>query len=257
MKSFSIYKSLIIFLCLLGTSSHARVLELSATVISNNEKIITSRYMGFVKSVRVSEGQRVKKNELLYEIDSSDIDSKKEQALLHVQIYSNQFLNVKLNHERYKRLYKKGLVSRFDLEQIELNYNNLKNTIAIAKISLKEINNQYKYLQIKAPNDGIIIEKNIKTGEMAIPGSPAFILSDLSALKIQAEITESDLKDIYLQQEATIFIPSLEYESKAKVSAIIPSSNPMTHTFTIKIDFLSNEKIYPGMYAKVRLKIKE
>lgn len=256
MKNKLLYQVLII-LFILTSITNARILELSASVISDNEKIITSRYMGFVKTVNVSEGQRVKKGELLYAIDSSDIDIKKEQALLNIQIYSNQFSNVKLNYERYKRLYKKDLVSRFDLEQIELNYNNLKNTLAIAKASLKELNNQYKYLQIKAPNDGIIIKKSIRSGEMAMPGSPAFILSDLSALKISTQISESDLIHINLQQEVEIFISSLKYSSKAFISSIIPSSDPMTHTFSIKIDFKASKNVFPGMYAKVLINIKE
>lgn len=250
-------KNISIILLLLSTLSYARLIELSATVISDNEKIITSRFMGFVKSVNVNEGDRVKKGRLLYEIDSTDIDSKKEQASLNVQIQKNQFANVKLNYERYKRLYEKGLVSKFDLEQLELNYNTLKDSILIAQSGLTEINNQYKYLQIKAPNDGIIIKKNIKSGEMAIPGSPALILSDLSALKIQAQITESDLSVIKLGLIVNISIDSINYSTKGKITSIIPSSNPMTHTFTIKIAFKRNDTIYPGMYAKVLLDIKE
>ncbi len=95
------------FLVLLGSSSflNAKTIELSATVISDNEKFITSRFMGFVKNVNVSEGDLVKKGQLLYEIDSTDIDSKKQQALLGVQIYQNQFSNVKINYDRYKRLF--------------------------------------------------------------------------------------------------------------------------------------------------------
>jgi RND family efflux transporter MFP subunit len=236
---------------LLVSSLYAKSIELSATVISDNEKYITSRYMGFIQNVNVSEGDIVKKGELLYSIDSTEIDSKKRQASLSVQMYENQYQIMRRNYDRFSRLYEKGLVSKFEVEQLELGSNNLQDMVKISKLQVKEVENQYQYLTIKAPNDGVIIKKNIKSGEMAIPGMPAIILSDLSDLKIKTEVSESDLKNIFLGQKANIVIPSMNLTFDGKISAIIPSSNPMTHSFTIKLSFKNEANIYPGMYAKV------
>ncbi len=248
-------KKIFLLLTLLSTVVFAKELELSATVVSDNEKFITSRFMGFIEKVNVSEGDRVKKGELLYSIDSTEIDSKKRQALLGVQMYENQYNTMKRNYERYKRLYEKGLVSKFEVEQLELGTNNLEDMINISKAQVKEVDNQYQYLTIKAPNDGVIIKKNIKAGEMAIPGMPALVLTDLSNLKITAEIAESDLFQVQLNDKVEIEIPSINYKTAGKIDSIIPSSNPMTHTYTIKIGFESIEKVYPGMYAKVYIKV--
>lgn len=245
-------KVLIVVLFISGvTYVNAKTIELSATVISDNEKYITSRYMGFIQSVNVSEGDIVKKGKVLYTIDSTEIDSKKRQATLSVQMYENQYQTMKRNYERFARLYQKGLVSKFDVEQLELGSKNLEDMVKISKLQVQEVENQYQYLTIKAPNDGVIVKKNIKSGEMAIPGMPAIVLSDLSNLKIKSEVSETDLKDIYVGQNATVIIPSLNHESKGKISAIIPSSNPMTHSFTIKLSFENIKNVYPGMYAKV------
>ena len=82
-------KSLIALFILVNISL-GQTIELSSTVISDNEKLITSRFMGFIKSVNVSEGSIVKKGQILYSIDSTEIDSKKQQALMGVQMYENQ-----------------------------------------------------------------------------------------------------------------------------------------------------------------------
>jgi RND family efflux transporter MFP subunit len=243
-----------LLLIITQTISFAKVLELSGTVISDNEKFMTSRFMGFVKSVNVDAGSMVKKGDLLYEIDSIEIDSKKQQATLAVQMYENQYLNVKRNYERYTRLYEKGLVSKFEVEQLELGANNLKNMVDISKLQLQEVNNQYQYLKIVAPNDGVVIKKMIKTGEMAMPGMPAIVLSDLTSLKINTEVAEGDLKDIKVGQKVNIEIPSIAYKTTGSISAIVPSSNPMTHKFTVKIKFKSSNKVYPGMYTKIVIK---
>ena len=229
-------------------------IELASTVISDNEKFITSRFMGFVKELKVSEGSTVKQGDLLYQIDTTDIDAKKTQAQMQVSMYQTQFETVKRNYERFQRLFDKGLVSKAQVEELEMNYNNLKDMVSIAKAQVTEVNNQYKYLKITAPNSGVITKKMVKVGEMAIPGMPALVLTDLSDLKITTEVSESDLYKVNKNQEVTIEIPSINFTSKGRIESIIPSSNPMTHTFMVKISFQSNDKVYPGMYAKTIIK---
>ncbi len=246
-------------------------LELSGTVMSENQKMITSRYMGFVKEVRVSEGDRVKQGDILYVIDSKEIDSAKsqvelaiQQARLSLQMYQNQYTNVLLNLERNRRLYKKDMVSKFQLENLELAAKNLKDMVALAKkqvaqakAKLQEVLNQYNYLKIKAPNDGVIVAKNINVGEMAMPGMPAMVLTDLSRIKIYAEIAESNLKDIKIGMPVSVTIPSINLHTKGKISAIIPSSNPLTHSFKIKISFDKQGKpVYPGMYSQIKISLR-
>ncbi len=240
-------------------------LSLSGSVISDNQKMITSRNMGFVTSVNVSEGSRVSKGQLLYTIDSKEIDAAKTQvelgiaqAELSLQMYQNQYANLELNLERNKRLLAQDMVSKFEVENLELSKKNLQNMISIgerqvnqAKARLQEVNNQYNYLRVTAPNSGVVVAKNIKVGEMAMPGMPAIVLSDLNALKIEVEVAENNLQIVPIGKKVKVSIPSVGYTGTGRVSAIIPSSNPMTHTFRIKISFSAKQAVYPGMYATV------
>ncbi|SFV55287.1 Probable Co/Zn/Cd efflux system membrane fusion protein [hydrothermal vent metagenome] len=241
-------------------------IELSGSVVSDNQKMMTSRYMGYVKNMAVTEGDIVKKDQLLYEIDSKEIESAERQvdlavsqARLALQMNRNQYDNVVTNLARHRRLFKKKMVSKYELEQLELAAKNMKDMIKISEEQVnqalakrEEVLNQYQYLKITAPNDGVIVAKKLNEGEMAIPGMPALVLTDLSKLKIAAQISENDLKYIGLKKSVNIEIPSIGLVSKGFISSIIPSSNPMTHKFKIKISFDAKDaSIYPGMYAKV------
>lgn len=256
----------VIILGLMTASLMAESITLSGAVISDNKKMITSRFMGFVTNVKVSEGDFVKKGELLYTIDSKEIDSALtqvqlgiSQAELSLQMYNNQHTNIKLNLERHKRLLEKDMVSKFEVENLELAEKNLTDMITIstkqveqAQARLLEVKNQYRYLNITAPNNGVIVSRNINVGEMAMPGMPAFELSDLSNLKILTEISEDNLSSIKEGKKVIINIPSRNIKTTGTISAIIPSSNPMTHSFKIKISFRNIYKsIYPGMYATI------
>jgi RND family efflux transporter MFP subunit len=262
-------KIIILFAALFITSVSAIDIELSGSVVSDNQKMMTSRYMGFVKNMAVSEGDIVKKGQLLYEIDSKEIEAAERQvdlgisqARLALQMNRNQLNNVLTNLARHKRLYEKKMVSTYELENLELAAKNLKDMVKIAEEQVnqalakkEEVLNQYKYLKITAPNDGVIVAKKLNEGEMAIPGMPAVILTDLSRLKIVAEISETQLKYIKLGTKVDVEIPSLGLTTTGKISSIIPSSNPMTHKFKIKIEFDHQGKsVYPGMYAKVMIK---
>jgi RND family efflux transporter MFP subunit len=249
----------------LASTLSAAGLSLSGSVISDNQKMITSRNMGFVTGVNVSEGSRVTKGQLLYTIDSREIDSAKTQvelgiaqAELSLQMYQNQYANLELNLERNKRLLAQDMVSKFEVENLELSKKNLQNMIEIgqrqvnqARARLKEVNNQYNYLNVTAPNNGVVVAKNIKVGEMAMPGMPAIVLSDLNALKIEVEVAENNLQLVPIGQRVKVTIPSVGFVGIGTVSAIIPSSNPMTHSFKIKVSFSAKQTVYPGMYATV------
>lgn len=243
---------------ILSINLFANQIELSGTVISDNEKIITSRNMGYIKEVYVNEGSSVKKGDILYEIDSSNIDSNKKEIELNLQILQNQANNIELNLKRYKNLLAQDLVSLYEVEQMELNLTNTKNMINITKAKLDEIKTQYDYLKIKAPNDGLIIKKSVKAGELSMPAMPAFILTDLSSLLIKSDISEANLNDIKIGQEVDIEINSINFKDKGKISSIIPNITGMTHSFVIKISFDKKDfNVYPGMYSKVLIDLKK
>ena len=260
----------LIVLTLIATSVHAIEIELSGSVVSDNQKMLTSRYMGYVKHMAVSEGDIVKKGQLLYEIDSKEIESAERQvdlaisqARLALQMNKNQYNNVLTNLARHERLYKKKMVSKYEFEMLQLSAKNLKDMVEIAEQQVKqalakkdEVLNQYNYLKIHAPNDGVIVDKRLNEGEMAIPGMPAVTLTDLSRLTIVAEVSETQLKYINLGKKVDIEIPSIGFSTVGEITSIIPSSNPMTHKFKIKMRFDSKKSasVYPGMYAKIMIK---
>ena len=243
----------------------AASLNLSGVVSSENQKSIASRSMGFITEVHVSEGSRVKKNDLLYAIDSKESDTAKAQvelsiaqAALNVQMYENQYQNAVLNTQRYKRLLEKDMVSLYEVENLELSMQNLKAMVDIAKKQraqaeqkLLELKNNYQYLQVRAPNDGVVIEKHIQAGEMAMPGVPALVLSDLNNLHLIVEVSERYLGILKMGEKADISLSSIGYKTEGKIVSIIPYSNALSHMFKVKLAFDGNAKVFPGMYAEV------
>jgi multidrug resistance efflux pump len=86
----------------------------------------------------------------------------------------------------------------------------------------------------------------------------AFVLVDLDHLEIEAQISEIDLLKVQKGKVVKVDIPSMIFRTVGMVKSIVPSANPMTHTFTIRISFNKDDtQIFPGMYVKVSVPYKE
>jgi len=238
-----------------------------ANLYSKNQIMISTRLMGYIKKMPVEEGEVVKKGQLLFEVDPSDIYSMLNQArgaVLQAQsgvlIAEMTYANAKKNYLRFKNLYKHGAVSKRDFENVTLMMNVRKKQVDMAKGMLKQAEAaleraeaQMKYAKVKSPIDGVVTKKFKKVAEMALPGYPVMVLSDLHSIKAKSYVSAQDLDLLKLGMPATIYVPAIKKQYKAKITTIIPSANPATHTFVVKYTLENTKGLIPGMYAKAKI----
>ena len=265
----SVTKIFLSLIVLLTTQLSALELKLTGTVVSYNQKMIGARYMGYVKHVYFDIGDRVEREDTLFEMESAEFDILKEQADLAleqavsiVDVYRTRKESIARQKRTMKR---KGLVNTMDFEDLDITADNVEAGLASAQVLVKNASEKIKqistitgYLEVKAPNAGIIVEKRIRVGDLIAPGMLTMILVDLDHLQIEGEVAESDLRYVDKYQKVDITIPSLRYKTKGIIKSIVPSANPMAHTFKIIVDFKkTSEKIFPGMYAKIHIQVNE
>jgi RND family efflux transporter MFP subunit len=141
-----------------------------ATFSADKAVILSSKLSGYVKNVFVSEGDRVKKGELLLEIEDVDSRSNISSIESSLRALEDELAYKTLAHERNKILYEKKGLSK---EQVDMSYVSLSGTKANlkeAKMKLSSAQNQLQYLHIKAPYDGIIATVHAQNGDMALAG---------------------------------------------------------------------------------------
>ena len=243
-------------------------LVLTGTVISNNQKMIPARYMGYVKKINFEIGDSVKREDTLFEMESAEFDIMEsqadlalEQAKLMVDVYQTKLDNIKKDRRKLK--FNRGDMTDsgfgFEMDDIQQSTDNVSASLESAQILVEQASEKTKqfatiagYLKVKAPNDGIVVQKNIRVGDMVAPGMLTMIIVDMDHLEIDAEVAESDLRYVRRNKVVDIKIPSLNYKASGYIKAIVPSANPMAHTFKIRVHFeKKNNMIFPGMYAKV------
>ncbi len=242
-------------------------MTLPGTVISNGQKMIGSRYMGYIKEVYVKLGDKVKREDDLYEMESAEFDIMKSQAdlMLEQSQIVVEFWRKRLENldKKRKRLGQKDSKSMFgDIDDLEAQAENIQSMLESAQVMVKEaaikvkqMASVYNYLKMKAPADGVVVAKNIKVGDMVMPGMLTIMLVDTEDLDIDVSISESTLNYIKEGDEVDVLISALNFRTKGKIHAIIPDANPMTHRIKMRVKFDKKGKnIFPGMYAKVIVK---
>ncbi len=257
-------KSLLLLL-FLSYSLFALDLTITGTVVSDNQKMIGARYMGYVKHIYFEIGDKVKREDTLYELESAEFDILKnqadlaiEQAEVMVDMYRTRLDTI--NRER-RALKFKGRDTGIDYENLTIAADNVAAGLAAAQALVKSATTKIKqvatladYLEVKAPNDGIIVQKRIRVGDLIAPGMLTMVLVDLDHLEIEAEVAESNLLHTKANQKVTVTIPSIKYKTTGIIKSVVPNANPMAHTFTIRVKFdKGNKTIFPGMYAKVHI----
>jgi RND family efflux transporter MFP subunit len=119
------------------------------------------------------------------------------------------------------------------------------------------------YSRITSPMNGIVISKEAEVGLLASPGLPLLTLEDPLRYRLEVPVEESMLKKIRLGTPAKISIDALDpQERSGKVTELIPTSDPTSRSFTVKID-LSDEQgrsgsppgLRSGLYGKARFSV--
>ena len=260
----------LLLVVLLFATLHSAELILTGTVISNNKKMIPARYMGYVKKIYFEVGDAVKREDTLFELESAEFDILEsqadlalEQAKMMLDVYTTRLNLFKKRKNRLKRQKKRlpAMDFRATMEDLNENIEDVTASIESAQVLVEQASEKTKqfatitgYLKVLAPNDGIVVERRIQVGDMVAPGMLTMIIVDMNHLEIEAEVAESDLKYVRRDKVVTVTIPSLNYKASGFIKAVVPSANPMAHTFKIRVHFeKTNDRIFPGMYAKVYL----
>ena len=259
----------LLLIALIYTSSSAYQMSITGTVVSDNQKMIGARYMGYVKKVNFEIGDKVKREDTLFELESAEFDILKnqadlaiEQAQIMVDMYRTRMDTINHQKTMLNRIPGNSKQKVMDLESLNTAADNVSAGLAAAQALVKSAATKIKqvatisdYLEVKAPNNGIIVKKQIRVGDLIVPGMLAMVIVDLNHLEIEAQVAESDLLKIKAKDKVSIEIPSLRHTTTGVIKSIIPSANPMAHTFTLRVSFKKdNDMIFPGMYAKLKIK---
>ncbi|HNQ19394.1 MAG TPA: efflux RND transporter periplasmic adaptor subunit [Smithellaceae bacterium] len=190
---------------------------------------------GRVAKVNFKEGQSVQKDELIAELDRAELEARYGQAKALVQSASDTLVNAQKNYERFEELFRKGVVSEKERDNLKLTYEIAQAKLAEAKALLKQASVYLDYTQLKAPMDGVITSRNIEPGETVTAGREVITVSDLSGVELKIFVEETQIGKVRPNQEVDVTVDTFPGKIyKGKISFISPEGEFTPKTIQTK-----------------------
>ncbi len=228
----------------------------TASIIPVETTRISSRILARITSVEVRAGQQVKKGDMLARLEKSDLQSRMNQAAEQVIALEARKVEAETNRARAEQLYKQQLIAKADLDRAVANHDELVAAKAAAELALDEAQTALAYSEIRAPINGRIVDRLAEPGDTVMPGAPILSLYNPRSLQARADVRETLSVDLRIGQEIVIEVPSLNASFDAAIVEIVPAVNPGSRSFQVKAAFDYDERLLPGMYARLRIPAK-
>lgn len=244
---------------------------ITGTVSAEQDVNIIPKIPGKVELVKVDVGDRVKKGDVLLQLEQDEIRAQLKQAEAALAMAKagksttqSQFENARVNLERMQKLYSEGAISKQQLEQAKLqldsaNPESVEAQVKQAEAALESARFQLENTVITSPISGIVTAITTEVGEMVSQTMPVARIVNMDLVYIESTVTENQVNYLEPGQEVKVTIEAVSAEPlTGKIVSISPAADLQTKTYPVKIELENGQHfIKPGMFAEVSLPLAE
>jgi membrane fusion protein (multidrug efflux system) len=230
-----------------------RVVEVAGSIQSESRTNIASRIVANVIEMKGSAGTRVKVGDVLVTLDSVAPKARVEQAREMLRSAEANRSLAQTELDRISTLRQTGAVSQNQIDEWETKLALSKSDVARSEQAIREAEVGLADAELKAPFDGVVIDRLAEPGDQAYPGRPLLTMYDPNRLRVEASVRESYTGRLKPGQKISVFIDSIGQERVGEVQQIVPASDPTSRSCLVKLHQNEPAGLYPGMYARMRV----
>ena len=250
------------------------LLNASGYVVAQRKAAVASKITGRLVSIFVEEGNRIKKGDVVAQLESDDTAAAKDQASANLRVAEANLEQAKaeradaaLNYHRNKELLTKGFIAKLEYDAAEARNSKAEAAVSAAEASvraasaaLREAEVTLEYALIRAPFDAVVLTKNADVGDIITPlgaaaNAKAAVVSiaDMNSLQVEVDVSESNISQVAVKQPCEIQLDALpDARFRGEVHMIVPTADRTKATILVKVKFIDNDpRILPEMSAKV------
>jgi RND family efflux transporter MFP subunit len=243
-------------------------------VVPQRKADVASKATGRLESLRVQEGQRVKRGDVLGTLENQDLIAQQGRAQANVQVANASLAQARaelreaeLVLKRSENLLKRRFVTQETHDtaiarhaKAHAGVESAQANIAAAEAALNETKVAVEYTLIRAPFDGVILAKRANVGDIVAPFAAAIqskgavaSMADMSTLEVEADVSESNLAKVQVGQSCEILLDAVpEVRMRGEVNRIVPTVDRSKATILVKVSFTDKDpRVLPEMSARV------
>ena len=246
-----------------------KTLQNSVTATGTIEAVtsvtVGTQVSGIVNKLYVDYNSQVKKGQVIAELDKTNLLSELNTAKANLASAQSSLNYQAANMERYKTLYKKGLVSADEYENALLTYRQAKEQVASSKENVQRAQTNLGYATITSPIDGTVISKSVEEGQTVAASfnTPELftIAKDLTNMQVVANVDEADIGNVKEGDRVTFTVdayPDDTFEGTVKQVRLEATTNNNVVTYEVVISAPNADlKLKPGLTANVTIYTQE
>ena len=252
-------------------------LKYSATLKGTSDVTITPQVSGQLMEVCITEGQQVKKGDVLFRIDSRNAQLELESAEANLLAAQASESSAKLEYESNKNLFERGIVSKYMLQSAENSYKQAQASVAQYKATANRARVNLGYCTITAPVSGLIGSIPVYAGDQVNSSTYLTMVSGNAKMYAEFSVSESVLEERMDTTKAAknesveekmeksldafpdvtfLFKSGAEYPIKGRITSVTGTVDRTTGALTCKATFNNpNGALYSGIQGTVVIPI--
>lgn len=236
------------------TESQApRIISVRGTIQAEDDAVLSSRAMGPVIRERVRLGDRVRKGDALLEIDermNGGMLAQAQGALAQAQAAE---AIAATNLRRYKALFEAQACSQLELDMAIMQHETASGAVRQGEGAVAAATAVANESTIRAPFDGVVVEKYVNVGDLVAPGRPLIRVQTKSGLDLSFTVRAGEADYLTLGTLIVCRLDNSNREVQAVISEIAPSADPMTHTINVRARLSDADSLAAGHTAMAEL----
>jgi RND family efflux transporter MFP subunit len=256
------------------------LLNATGYVVAQRKAAVASKATGRLEWLGVREGSVVKAGEIIARLENKDVVAAMEQASANIKVAQanleqglTELRDAERALERSRDLLARNFVAQASHDVAVARYEKAKAAISGLQASIAVAQANYRASQvavdqtlIRAPFDGVVLTKNANVGDVITPfssalGSQAAVvtMADMSTLEVEADVSESNLSKVKLDQPCEIQLDALpNVRLRGALQRLVPTVDRSKATVMAKIRFIDQDaRVLPEMSAKVSFLTRE
>jgi multidrug efflux system membrane fusion protein len=202
------------------------------------EPELAFRIPGKVSKRLVEEGERVKFNQPLAELDAQDVRSQQEAARAQVTAAEANLQTVRSERDRYKTLMDRQMVSKSLYDNAENTYRAADARLRQLKAELTVADNQTGYAVLRASQEGVIARRLVELGQVVAAGQTVFTLAADGEREVTISLPEQNYGRFKIGDPVSVELwTQREQRFPGRIRELSPVADPRSRTFAARIAF--------------------
>ena len=226
---------------LVGTGNIAAYFSGTATLEAEGDASVVAKVGGVVKQIMVEEGGYVKAGQILAKLDDEKLTVQLAQAEANLNKLENDF-------RRNEELFNKKLVSAEVYQRAKFEYDSQKAAFDMTKLD-------HDYASIRAPISGVVAQRMIKVGNMVLPNTPTFRITDFDPLLAVLHVPEREMSKLRVGQPASLTVDAIaNADFTGRIARVSPVVDPTTGTIKVTVEVRDpSRQLKAGMFGRVNV----